>query len=89
MILQQFQLTRELKKIEDEISEKVKDSINDNQKEYYLREKLRAIKEELNEDDGDDSDSLLDKFMNNPYPDNIKEKAKEEIKRLEMMPSIS
>ena len=27
--------------------------------------------------------------MNNPYPDNIKEKAKEEIKRLEMMPSIS
>ena len=89
LILQQFQLTRELKKIEDEISEKVKDSINDNQKEYYLREKLRAIKEELNEDDGDDSDSLLDQFMNNPYPDNIKEKAKEEIKRLEMMPSIS
>ena len=89
LILQQFQITRELKKIEDEISEKVKDSINDNQKEYYLREKLRAIKEELNEDDGDDSDSLLDQFMNNPYPDNIKEKAKEEIKRLEMMPSIS
>ena len=89
LILQQFQLTRELKKIEDEISEKVKDSINDNQKEYYLREKLRAIKEELNEDEGDDSDSLLDQFMNNPYPDNIKEKAKEEIKRLEMMPSIS
>ena len=89
LILQQFQLTRELKKIEDEISEKVKDSINDNQKEYYLREKLRAIKEELNEDDGDDSDSLLDQIMNNPYPDNIKEKAKEEIKRLEMMPSIS
>lgn len=89
LILQQFQLTRELKKIEDEISEKVKDSINDNQKEYYLREKLRAIKEELNEDDGEDSDSLLDQFMNNPYPDNIKEKAKEEIKRLEMMPSIS
>ena len=40
-------------------------------------------------DDGDESDSLLDQFMNNPYPDNIKEKAKEEIKRLEMMPSIS
>ncbi|MGN1399404.1 MAG: endopeptidase La [Erysipelotrichaceae bacterium] len=89
MVLKQFEVTKELKKIEDEISEKVKDSINDNQKEYYLREKLKAIKEELNEDEMDDSDSLLDEFLNNPYPENIKEKAKEEIRRLEMMPSIS
>lgn len=91
LILKQFAMAREMKEIDDRISEKIKDSVNESQKEYYLRERLKAIKEELNEGiDGDsDSDSLLDYFMNNPYPQNIKDKAKEEIARYEMMPAMS
>lgn len=91
LILKQFAMAREMKEIDDRISEKIKDSVNESQKEYYLRERLKAIKEELNEGiDGDsDSDSLLDYFMNNPYPQNVKDKAKEEIARYEMMPAMS
>ena len=91
LILKQFEISREMKQIEDKINEKVKDSVNDSQKEYYLRERLKAIKDELNEgiDSDQDSDSLLDYFENNPYPQNIKDKAKEEIARYEMMPAMS
>ena len=91
LLLQQFELNREMKQLDDKITEKVKDAIDDSQKEYFLRERLKAIKEELGEgiDSENSSDSLLDYFMNNPYPENIKEKAKEEIQRFEMMPAMS
>ncbi len=91
LLLKQFELNREMKQLDDKITEKVRESIDDSQKEYFLRERLKAIKEELGEgyDSPDSSDSLLDYFMNNPYPENIKEKAKEEIERYEMMPAMS
>lgn len=91
LILKQFAISREMKQIDEKINEKVKDSVNDSQKEYYLRERLKAIKDELNEgiDSDQNSDSLLDYFENNPYPQNIKDKAKEEIARYEMMPAMS
>jgi len=91
LLLKQFALQKEMKALDDKISEKVKESIDDNQKDYFLRERLKAIKEELGEGSGesDSSDSLLEYFMNNPYPESIKQKAKEEISRYEMMPAMS
>ena len=90
LLLQQFEMTREMKEVENEINEKVKDSIEDSQKEYYLRERLKAIKEELGDaGSDDDADALKEKFQNNPYPENVKKKAMEEIRRMEMMPSVS
>ena len=91
LILQQFQMSRVMKEVEEDINEKVKDSIDDSQKEYYLRERLKAIKEELGDvsGEGDDVEKLKEDFENNPYPENIKKKALDEIRRMEMMPSVS
>ncbi len=90
LILQQFKLSTQMKEVEQEINEKVKDSIDDSQKEYYLRERLKAIKEELGDAAGDDDvDKLKEDFENNPYPENVRKKAFDEIRRMEMMPSVS
>lgn len=91
LLLQQFEVSREIKAVENEINEKVKDSIEDSQKEYYLRERLKAIKEELGDvsGEGDDIDQLRERFESQPYPENIKKKAMEEINRLDMMPAAS
>ncbi len=77
--------------IERDIQESVRASTEKSQKEYFLREKLKAIKKELG-DGGDgeqDMDSILEKLEKNPYPENIKAKVKSEIKKFEMMPQGS
>ena len=91
LILKQFELNKEMREIDEKITERVKDSIDDSQKEFLLRERMKAIKEELGETtgSGSDSDNLLEYFENNPYPQNIKDKAREEITRYEMMPAMS
>ena len=77
--------------IEHDIAESVRESTEKSQKEYYLREKLKAIKKELGEDadDNNSPDSILEKLEANPYPEHVKKKAKAEIKKFEMMPQGS
>ena len=77
--------------IEKNITESVRESAEKSQKEYYLREKLKAIKKELGEDVGgnNDPDTILAKLDKFPYPDNIKAKVRAEIKKYEMMPQGS
>ena len=76
--------------IEQDISQTVRESAEKSQREYFLREKFKAIKHELGEDAGqNDPDSILEKLEKNPYPENIKAKVKAEIKKYEMMPQGS
>ena len=77
--------------IEHEISEKVRKKLDNNQREYILREKLRTIKEELGDvtPTDKDCDGLRKQINDNPYPEYVKNKALSEIKRLEMMSSAS
>ena len=92
-----LQIIAELKKqqkfsqIEASINDKVKEQIDDGQKEYYLREKLKAIKEELGDSAGgsDDIEKMRDMLEKNPYPQHVKDKAKEELQRYEMLPAGS
>ena len=77
--------------IEKNISDSVRESTEKSQKEYFLREKLKAIKKELGEDVGgnNDPDKILEKLDKFPYPENIKAKVRAEIKKYEMMPQGS
>jgi len=77
--------------IESSIAETVRQSTEKSQKEYYLREKLKAIKKELGEDVDDKSspDSILERLEKYPYPENIKKKVKAELKKFDMMPQGS
>ena len=91
IIINELEKQLKMNEIEADINDKVKESIDGSQKEYYLREKLKAIKEELGDvsNFSDDTQELRDKIVNNPYPEHVKQKAREELKRYEMIPQGS
>ena len=71
--------------IENEINSKINQDLSKQQKEFYLRQKLGAIKEELGQISSTENDikNLRDKVNSSPYPENIKKRALEEISRME------
>lgn len=74
----------ELLKIEEKINQRVKKQINKLQKEYYLREQMKAIQRELGEGDEISTDieeyqSKIDKIN---MPKEVREKALREVDRL-------
>ena len=91
LILQEIESEKELSQIENKINDKVKTRIEESQKEYYLREKMRAIKEELGDvpDTDKDVDAIRKRLDENPYPESIKEKIRDELSRYEMLPAAS
>ena len=88
MILEELNKQKQLNQVEQQINDKVKDRIDAGQKEYYLREKMRAIKEELGDvsNISDDTAELRKKIEEEPYPDHVKDKARDELRRYEMLP---
>lgn len=87
MILEILTGIKEEAEIEKRIQDSIQKSTSKNQREYILREKMRAIKEELGEETEDED--ILEKLENNPYPEHVKTKIKSELKRYEMMPQAS
>lgn len=77
--------------VDRELDDKVRRSAEKTQKDYFLREKMKAIRQELgdNEDGTSFEDKILSKLEKNPYPENIKAKIKNELKRYQMMPESS
>ncbi|WP_342277191.1 endopeptidase La [Spiroplasma endosymbiont of Nebria brevicollis] len=77
--------------IEKDLTAKIKDRIDEQQREYYLRERLRAIKEELGEIDGKSNEMkrYLERLETENFPETIKTRVKEEIGRYEDMPQAS
>lgn len=73
----------ELQNIENKISQRVKKQMGDVQKEYYLREQLRAIQEELGEgSEGSDQDSYVEKIKALGMPEESEEKVLKEADKL-------
>lgn len=74
----------DLLRIEDKINQRVKKQINKVQKEYYLKEQLKAIQKELGEDDdiSADVDEYRKKIEKIKMPKEVKEKALKEVDRL-------
>ena len=75
--------------VEKRIQETVQKNSDKQQKEYFLREKMRAIKQELGEDPKKDSSSLIEKVKKGNYPQEVKDKVLEELDRKELMPQGS
>mgnify|MGYP004628658343 FL=1 len=89
MFLTYISLEKKKEEIEKEINLRVKDSVESSQKDYYLRERIKAIKEELGDGQGADVEKLKEEFSKDRYPENIKVKANEEIRRLDMTSTAS
>ncbi len=80
----------EILKVEEQIHKRVKKQVEKTQKEYYLREQLKAIKEEL-ETDSDDLEikEYEEKAASLDLPEKVAERIKEEIGKLSRTPSMS
>ncbi|WP_436512356.1 endopeptidase La [Clostridium thermobutyricum] len=77
-------------KLQKKIGKTVKDKADKSQKEYFLREQIKAIQEELGEDDEESEISNLEEqIQNRNLPKEVKEKALYEVKRLKSMSSNS
>lgn len=88
-ILEDIEKEKTLQSIESKINESVRRSADQNQKEYYLREKMRAIQEELGDSKQDDTQKLLDQINDSDMPERVKEKALKELKRYEYLSANS
>ncbi|MEG0394788.1 endopeptidase La [Anaerorhabdus sp.] len=91
LIISELEKEKEMSRVETSINEKVRERIEEGQREYYLREKMRAIKEELGDVSNvvDDTAELRELIEKNPYPEHVKQKALEELARYEMLPASS
>lgn len=77
--------------LESNIDNKIKSNLDNEQKEYFLKEKLKVIKDELGDSVSRDDDisSLKDKVNNINLPIRIKNKILKEIHRLDSMSEMS
>ena len=78
----------EISKIEKKISSSVRQNIDKNQKEYFLREQLKAIHTELG-DDGKEEDEYREKIKAKGLPKSVEEKCLKEIDRMSKMNTTS
>src|SRR5437773_182845 len=71
------------------IQSRVKRQMERAQKEYYLNEKIKAIQKELGRGEKSEFDELKKKVENAGMPKEVKDKALQELKKLEAMPPMS
>ena len=72
--------------IEARLNEETQARIDKDQKNYYLRQELKAIKDELGEDEYDDDDEYIPRINALPVSDEIKSKLIKEAKKLAKEP---
>lgn len=79
----------ETSKIQERIQSETRESINNTQREYYLREQLKAIKKELGDDGDSEIEDLKVKFEKLVLPEEVKTEVEKQLSRLEKIPQDS
>ncbi|WP_447597919.1 endopeptidase La [Nitrospira sp. Nam80] len=86
-------LSREVQilQLRDKIASDAREKIGKNQREYILREQLKAIQDELGESNGEESDIdlLKNKIAEAELPDHVRKEAERELRRLAKIPPSS
>lgn len=86
-------LTRQLEvaRVSDKIQSQIKEEIDRNQKEYYLRQQFKAIKEQLGEMDGDSGelDELEARLAEKKLPEEVEKVVEKQMRRLQQMQPAS
>ena len=86
-----LQKERDINALENDLESKLKINLDESQKEYVLREKLKVIKKELHEDTSkeDEIESLNKKISSLKMDNDIKERLYKEVKKYENTPISS
>lgn len=89
MILDDINSDIEILKLEQDIESTVANGLEESQKEFVLREKIKAIKKELGEETQSEIEMLHDKIDSLDCPKKVKEKLNVELNKYEMSNSMS
>lgn len=80
----------EINEIEKKVEDKVRTKMNDAQKAYYIREKINAMKDEIQDyTPEDDNSDLKEKIEKAKLPAEVKKKVDEELRKMSKMPPFS
>jgi len=77
--------------LEDQIQSQVQEEVDKSQREFVLREQMKIIQQELGEMDPlvAEKNELRDKIAATGMPDEVREKAEQELSRMDIMPPMS
>ncbi len=75
----------ELADVEKQVQARIKAQIEKNQKDYYLREQIKAIQTELGDSEGNETEDLRERMENTPLNEEARKKCEKEIDRLSHM----
>ncbi|MBR2979361.1 MAG: endopeptidase La [Myxococcaceae bacterium] len=91
LVLELLNRKREILKLSSKIDSAVKGEMSKTQREYYLRQQLKAIKEELGElgDDEEELDELQSRLKEAGLPPEVEKAAQKEMNRLKTIPAAS
>lgn len=90
VVIELLNKEREITEIDNRINEKTRQQIDDNQRDYYLKEQIRAINEELYGDDGaDEIEGYYTKIDCLSADNSVKEKLRTQVSKLAKLPAGS
>ncbi|MBQ9306672.1 MAG: endopeptidase La, partial [Clostridia bacterium] len=84
-LLEKLVAALEVARVEKDMTARIHQAMEKSQREYYLREQIKAAQTELGDTDATDADELRERLKNTPLNDEAREKCEKEIERLSRM----
>ena len=86
LLIKDFEIIKIRIKVDEDLQKTIRQTSEKQQKEYYLREQLKAIRQQLGEGSDNSEDSYEEKLKNGNYPKEVVDKVKDELKRMKNLP---